>query len=83
MLIMKVKSSALFFFFLVDLFFSYIFPEVETMSTDDDDAVPTVQVGGKSIPITSVNDTLIAQMTQSEKEAYIQTYQEYFSGVLD
>lgn len=57
--------------------------EVEAISTDDDDSVPTVLVGGKSVPVTSVNDTLIAQMTPSEKEAYIQTYQEYYSSLYD
>lgn len=53
------------------------------MDSDDDDLVPTVSVGGKSVSITDVNDTLIADMTPAEKEAYIQTYQEYYSHMYD
>lgn len=53
------------------------------MSSDEDDSAPMVQVAGKSVPVTSVNDDLIAQMTQSEKEAYIQAYQEYYASLYD
>ncbi|XP_035722579.1 general transcription factor IIE subunit 1-like [Vespa mandarinia] len=57
--------------------------EVETMDSEDDDLVPTVSVAGKSVAITDVNDTLIAEMTPTEKEAYIQVYQEYYSHMYD
>ncbi|KAL0277718.1 UNVERIFIED_CONTAM: hypothetical protein PYX00_004909 [Menopon gallinae] len=57
--------------------------EVETMSSDDDDNAPVVQVGGKFIPVTLIDNNLIAEMTPSEKEAYIQTYQEYYSNLYD
>nr|CAI5825504.1 unnamed protein product [Callosobruchus analis] len=55
--------------------------EVEIMESEeeDDDAVPTVAVGGRSYPITDINDTIIAEMTQAEKEIYVQVFQEYYS----
>ncbi|XP_015437639.1 PREDICTED: general transcription factor IIE subunit 1 [Dufourea novaeangliae] len=57
--------------------------EVETMDSEDDDLVPTVTVAGKTVAIADVNDTLIAEMTPVEKEAYIQAYQEYYSHMYD
>lgn len=57
--------------------------EVETMDSEDDDLIPTVSVAGKSVSITDVNDALIAEMTPTEKEAYIQVYQEYYSHMYD
>lgn len=53
------------------------------MESEDDELLPTVSVAGKTVAITDVNDTLIAQMTPMEKEAYIQTYQEYYSHIYD
>lgn len=52
-------------------------------SDDEDDDVPAVFVGGKSIPINEVNDEIIAQMTHQEKETYIQVYQEHYSHMYD
>lgn len=40
-------------------------------------------VNGKSIPITNISDDTIALMTPSEKETYIQVYQEYYSHMYD
>ncbi|XP_012286562.1 general transcription factor IIE subunit 1 [Orussus abietinus] len=57
--------------------------EVEMMESEDEDLVPTVSVGGKTVAITDVNDTLISEMSPAEKEAYIQTYQEYYSHMYD
>ncbi|XP_076282586.1 transcription factor IIEalpha [Lasioglossum baleicum] len=57
--------------------------EVDTMDSEDDDLVPTVTVAGKTVAIGDVNDTLIAEMTPVEKEAYIQAYQEYYSHMYD
>ncbi|XP_069705289.1 general transcription factor IIE subunit 1 [Periplaneta americana] len=57
--------------------------EIETMDSDDDELIPVVSVGDRSVPVTEVNDTLIAQMTPAEKEAYIQVYQEYYSHMYD
>lgn len=53
------------------------------MDSEDDELVPTVSVDGKTVAITDVTDTLIAEMTPIEKEAYIQTYQEYYSHMYD
>jgi transcription initiation factor TFIIE subunit alpha len=62
----------------------FVSAEVETMdSDDDDDLIPVVSVGDRSVPVTEVNDSLIAQMTPAEKEAYIQVYQEYYSHMYD
>ncbi|KYN05787.1 PREDICTED: general transcription factor IIE subunit 1 [Cyphomyrmex costatus] len=57
--------------------------EIEAMDSEDDELVPTVSVGGKTVAITDVNDILIAEMTPIEKESYIQTYQEYYSHMYD
>lgn len=57
--------------------------EVETMDSDDDDNTPTVQIGNKTVAITDINDKLIAEMTPTEKEIYIQIYQEYYSHMYD
>ncbi|XP_046393880.1 general transcription factor IIE subunit 1 isoform X2 [Ischnura elegans] len=50
---------------------------------DDDDLVPMVEIGNRSVPITDIDDALIAQMTPAEKEAYIQVYQEHYSHMYD
>jgi transcription initiation factor TFIIE subunit alpha len=63
----------------------FVSAEIETMDSDDDDddLIPVVSVGDRSVPVTEVNDSLIAQMTPAEKEAYIQVYQEYYSHMYD
>lgn len=53
------------------------------MESEDDEITPVVTVGGKTVAITEVNDSLIAQMTPTEKENYIQVYQEYYSHIYD
>lgn len=50
---------------------------------DDDDMSPTVLVNGKPVNLLSVNDEVVAQMTASEKEAYIHAYQEYYSHIYE
>lgn len=58
--------------------------EPDTMDSDeDDDMEPTVSVGGRVVPLSEVNDDLVAQMTQSEKDAYIQLFQDHYSHVYD
>ncbi|XP_012216182.2 general transcription factor IIE subunit 1 [Linepithema humile] len=57
--------------------------EIDAADSEDDELIPTVSVNGKTVAITDVNDTLIAEMTPIEKEAYIQTYQEYYSHMYD
>lgn len=57
-------------------------PDVATMNSDDeeDDAnVPTVTVGIKTYNITDIDDSIIAEMTQAEKETYVQVFQDYYS----
>uniref|UniRef100_A0A0K8TW87 General transcription factor IIE subunit 1 n=1 Tax=Bactrocera latifrons TaxID=174628 RepID=A0A0K8TW87_BACLA len=51
--------------------------------SEDDDDVPTVLVAGRPHPIDQINDELIAQMTQQEKENYIHVYQQHYSHIYD
>lgn len=51
--------------------------------SESDDNAPTVMVNGKAVPLTSIDDDVIAQMTPTEKETYIQVYQEYYSHMYD
>ncbi|XP_057670953.1 general transcription factor IIE subunit 1 [Diorhabda carinulata] len=55
--------------------------DVETMDSEDEDTddVPSVTVGNKRYSITDINDTIIAEMTQAEKEIYVQVFQDYYS----
>lgn len=57
--------------------------EMESEDSDSDDNAPTVLVNGRAVPLTSIDDDVIAQMTPSEKETYIQVYQEYYSHMYD
>ncbi|XP_014219194.1 general transcription factor IIE subunit 1 [Copidosoma floridanum] len=57
--------------------------EVDVMESEDDDEIPTVNVNGKKIAITDINDQLIAEMTDAEKEVYIQVYQDFYSSMYD
>lgn len=59
------------------------FSELETLDSDEDDLIPVVTVGERTVPITEVDDQLIQEMSPHEKETYIQVYQEYYSHVLD
>lgn len=52
-------------------------------SEDEEDDSPTVYVLGKPHPIDEINDKLIGQMTQQEKDTYIQVYQDYYSHIYD
>lgn len=58
-------------------------PDVDGMDSDDEDLQPVVTVGDRTVPITEVDDKLIAEMTPMEKETYIQVYQEYYSHILE
>ena len=57
--------------------------EPDIMDSDDDDTEPTVYVGGRIVPLSEVNDDLVAQMTQREKDIYIQLFQDHYSHVYD
>lgn len=52
-------------------------------SESDNDDSPVVMVAGVNYPINEINDELIAQMSQQEKDTYIQVYQEHFSHIYD
>ncbi|XP_053953339.1 general transcription factor IIE subunit 1 [Anastrepha ludens] len=56
---------------------------INSESEEDDDDVPTVHVAGRPHPIDQINDELIAQMTQQEKENYIHVYQQHYSHIYD
>lgn len=56
---------------------------MDSNDSDSDDNAPTVMVNGKAIPITNIDDDVIAKMTPTEKETYIQIYQEYYSHMYD
>ncbi|XP_050336431.1 general transcription factor IIE subunit 1 isoform X1 [Bactrocera neohumeralis] len=56
---------------------------INSESEDEDDDVPTVLVAGRPHPIDQINDELIAQMTQQEKENYIHVYQQHYSHIYD
>lgn len=58
-------------------------PNVEYINSDSDEDLPIVHVGGRPYPIDEINDELIAQMTQQEKDNYIQVYQEHYSHMYD
>ena len=64
-------------------YFLSVSAEIDSGDSDDDDLIPVVSVGDRSVPVTEVNDQLIAQMTPAEKEVYIQVYQEYYSHMYD
>lgn len=57
--------------------------DVETMDSEeeDDDHIPTVTVGNKTYIITDLNDAIIAEMTQAEKEIYVQVFQDYYAHI--
>lgn len=66
-----------------DVTISFFADDVGVMDSDEDDMVPVIMIGDKSVPVTEVNDTLIAQMTPIEKGEYIRIYQEYYSHMYD
>ncbi|XP_055855962.1 general transcription factor IIE subunit 1 [Episyrphus balteatus] len=52
-------------------------------SESEEDDAPIVHVGGRPYSIDAINDDLIAQMSQHEKENYILVYQEHYSHMYD
>ncbi|KAB7504600.1 General transcription factor IIE subunit 1 [Armadillidium nasatum] len=50
---------------------------------DDEDREPLISVGKEKLPISSINNEVIARMTQEEKNAYITAYQEYCGSIDD
>lgn len=52
-------------------------------SEDEEDDSPTVYVLGRPYPIDEMNDQLIGEMTQLEKDTYIQVYQDHYRDMFD
>lgn len=63
--------------------FFYISADIDIMDSESEDDSPTVMVAGRPHPIDEINDELIEQMTQQEKDTYIQVYQDHFSHMYD
>ena len=51
------------------------------MGSDQDSEadIPMVKVGDRQFPVNNVPEEFAKLMTQAEKEAYVQLYQEYFN----
>lgn len=56
---------------------------INSESEEEEDDVPSVLVAGRPHPIDQINDVLIAQMSQQEKENYIHIYQQHYSHIYD
>lgn len=56
---------------------------MDSEESDADENVPNVMVNGKPFPLTDVDDDVIKKMTPTERETYIQVYQEYYSHIYD
>jgi len=58
--------------------------EVELIEDDDErDQAPLVVVGNEKIPLTEIKPEIINRMTNSEKETYLQQYQDYYADIYD
>lgn len=57
--------------------------EMESDDSESEDNAPTVMVNGKSVSLTDIDDDKIAMMTPTEKETYIQVYQDFYSHMYD
>lgn len=55
------------------------------MDEDDDEDynVPTVVVGSQRLPITEIDESVVAKMTSAEQETYIQICQDYYTNVVE
>ncbi|XP_075161818.1 transcription factor IIEalpha [Haematobia irritans] len=56
---------------------------INSESEEEEDDAPSVLVSGRPYPIDQINDVLIAQMSQQEKENYIHIYQQHYSHIYD
>lgn len=58
--------------------------DIEFIDSDDEaEQVPLVSVGDLKIPVTEVDSAQIAKMTPTEKDAYIQVYQDYYDQYMN
>lgn len=78
-------AKTILWIYFVILFSKNLGVEELTSEEEDDEDVPLVSVAGRRVPITEVVNMTdaISQMTPSEKEHYIQVYQDYFSALGD
>lgn len=51
------------------------------MDSDSDEEIPKVKVGDLEFPVSEVPSEAIEKMTPSEKDAYVQLYQEYMENL--
>lgn len=51
--------------------------------SDDNDDIPTINVGGEEYDITDVTPDVIAKMNAEEMEKYNQSYQEFYKDMYD
>lgn len=51
------------------------------MESDSDEEIPKVTVAGVQFPVNEVPAEYTAKMTPSEKDAYVQLYQEYLDKI--
>ena len=67
------------------LFIDCIVGDVELMDSDSDEEIPKVRVGDLEFPVNEVPSEQIEKMTASEKDAYVQLYQEFMEkfGFID
>lgn len=52
-------------------------------SDEDDDAVPTVSVGGVHMSYHDITEEVVQRMTPQEKDEYIRVGQEMFKNMYD
>ena len=59
--------------------------EVEVMDDDSDenDDIPTINVGGEDYDLTDVTPDVIAKMSPEEMEKYNQLYQDFYKDMYD
>jgi spermidine/putrescine-binding protein len=50
---------------------------------EDDGDIPTVTVGEEEFTVTDVNESIIARMTQAEKDIYTQKFQDFYSHMYE
>ena len=51
--------------------------------SDENDDIPTINVGGEDYDLTDVTPDVIAKMTPEEMEKYNQLYQDFYKDMYD
>ena len=65
------------------LYFAVTADVEEMESDDDDDAVPTVSVGGVHMSYHDITEEIVQRMTPQEKDEYIRVGQEMYQNMYD